>query len=361
MRPRAWGMLATTALGCTGAPPPARLASAPPDVVVVAFEDQPALPAAPLPGGTVLLGGMPVHPQARTAWAALLAGQWPGTVSASPPNTLQGVLQLYGYATHAHLSPTLAATAADAPWLTAGLAPLPGPCPQDSLAAALALAPPAPDGATLSVIAVPADDPACPGARAAVLGLLPRVATAQPVADGAPPHPRHLVVAGLNDPAADLLQGEPRAPLAFHGPGWRAARIHGQATVVDVLPTVLALAKAVAPSDADGVDLTQTWSLGKAALAPVLFVQDAENNLMVRTSLHRMVVPAAARPLSAGAPPAVPLQATALDGSDAGPAVRDTLVQTAQAWERSLTGRTASERAGASALRAMLAEQGYWK
>lgn len=354
-------LLAVVLSACTGReePAPQRDSSAPPDLVLVAFEGAPLFEPRELTAATVLPGALSVHPSPGTAWAALLTGQWPGTTSASPPNTLHGVLQLYGYQPQLHASPALEAAGERSAWLLQGLERLPGPCPADSLAAALRAPVTDPGGARLTVIAVPADDGACPGSRAAVLAQLSGLAAAGS-------HPRHVALVGLSAATADLRSADLRAQLAFSGPGWDARRVPGPATVVDVLPTLLTLGGAVVPSDASGVDLSLTRTIGPGALPPAVFLQDAAGNALVRTSRHQLWIPTGHREAMGSADPLPQailddLQVHTLDGSpepDAGAA--EAVVQTARAWERSLAGRTAADRAGADTLRQILAEQGYW-
>ncbi len=351
------GIVALLCFGCTTTPStPARAPDGPPDVLVLAIEDHPTFDTRPFSAATVLLAGMPIHPSTEAGWAALLAGQWPGTRNASPPNTVHSVLRLYGYETFALTTPALDAAAKRGPWLTEGLQPLKGPCAADAIADFGQRAPAQGQTALFAVVGV-SDGPSCPSALDA----------ARVLASGRT-HPLQLIITGLNDPTAKVAQAEPRAPLVLQGPGWTPARVHGQASILDVLPTALAVAGAVTPSDADGVNLLQYQQLGKAALSPILFLQDADNDLLVRTSLHRLLIPAALRPLldptvdiESADPRWAGLTAENLDGTPAGDAVRTTLLDAARSWERSLTGTTASDRAGADTLRAMLAEQGYWK
>jgi hypothetical protein len=60
-----------------------------------------------------------IHTDPAASLRALLTGQWPGTASQSVPNTLHGVLKLYGYRTVGRVPTGLAPP--DAPWLTRGL------------------------------------------------------------------------------------------------------------------------------------------------------------------------------------------------------------------------------------------------
>jgi hypothetical protein len=269
------------------------------------------------------------------------------------------VLQLYGYQPQLHVSPALAAAGERSAWLLQGLETLPGPCPADSLAAALGSPLADPGGARLTVIAVPAEDAACPGSRAAVLAQL----TAPLPSDA---HPRHVALVGLTAPTEDLRRSDLRAQLAFAGPGWDARRVPGPATVVDVLPTLLTLGGAVVPSDASGVDLSLTRSIGPKALPPAVFLQDAAGNALVRTSRHQLWIPAAHRAALGAADPLPEailgeLSVQTLDGKpEPDASAAEAVIQTARAWERSLAGRTAADRAGADTLRQILAEQGYW-
>lgn len=341
-------ILVLGALACTSQPE--RPPDAPPDLLVVALAaGWSAVPPAPVaPHVAHFPASRAVHTESAPALRALLTGQWPGTTATSVPNTLHGVLKLYGYRAVGRLPTDL--VPAETPWLSAGLDPEPlagHACLADQLDVVADLRPGPRDEAVAAVL-VP-DGAGCATDRdhAALGTLLTGPGSAH----------RITVVVGLG--AADPWN-EAGGPVPFFiaGPGLSPTPVDGFGSVVDVVPTLLPLADAVVPSDAIGTDLTPVLA-GAAPGPDLLFQQDGDGRVGVRTTKHLLSVVAGDAPLPETPPDAVQYQPLA-GNTDPLDTVRGPLYTALLQWDRQRRATSAAERMGSGAFREMLRDQGYW-
>jgi len=343
--------LLALAVGCTGAP--VRSDRAPPDLLVVVLPaGAPATPPTPIADRlAVLTDAHAVHTHPAHAMRALLTGQWPGTTSSVRPNTMQGVLGLYGYRTVGHLPDAL--QPADAPWLADGLEsdPMAGRgCLTEQLEAVADLHPTAPDEAVFTLVV----GPWCADGHAGAFAALTDLLTDKPPV-------RQVAVVSLTGQADDaaLATADTRAALWLSGPGLATGAGHpGMASVVDVMPSLLPEARAVVPSDATGTNLRAVVQEGDTKASVAVFQQDAQGALAIRTTRHLLRLPPTPVPL----PEAVPEGSVLLtaDGQPAEGADPAPLYATLRHWDQRRRATSAADRMGDAAFREMLRDQGYW-
>jgi hypothetical protein len=358
-------------VGCGAAP--ARRAGAPPDLLLVVIEGE--APAVEPPGAAEpFVEAEVIHTDPAAGWRALLTGQWPGTVQAAVPNTLHGVLQLYGYTAYAGESDLLRGVFTAEPALGAPPRALPAGCPGALLGGGIEALDRGPQADPLLVIVPLRVDPACGGEE----GLRAALAAA---ARWAVEPERALVVVGLQGgPAGGPLEPAPaRPPLWLVGFGEEPAARPGLCSALDVMPTLLTAGQAVVPSDAAGQPLQTLRRRGPAGAPAALIQQAPDGSRAALTRAHRLVVPAGAAPTEGGGPPEAarlelrppPPAAKAPPGAREGGAAevasadperaKAALWSALVAWERAVGGAHPDERVGADALRKVLAEQGYFQ
>ena len=348
-------LLATAA--CAPEPAPRR-ADAGPDLMLVVLEGP------PVPGLTApssldrFVEAEVVHTDPVEGWRALLTGQWPGTRTATAPNTVHGVLRLYGYAVHHGESDLLDAVFEKEPSLREGIgAPIAAGCLREQVAAAKALNR-GPQGDPLLIVLPARPSPDCDGVGGLTAGL-------EAAARWGTERGHALLVVGLSggEPGAPLETAPERVPLWFRGQEGEPHDRPGLCSALDVLPTLLAVGRAVVPTDAAGQELTQLRRNPKLGAA-ALFQQDPAGGRVALTPVHRLYLPGGALPAGAPLPEAPPealrLQTLIEDPRDPA-AVRAALYGTLRAWERSVHGEADTERIGSDALRKTLAEQGYFR
>ncbi|MBL8617703.1 MAG: hypothetical protein JNM72_18995 [Deltaproteobacteria bacterium] len=363
-------LAALASLGaCGGAP--ARRAGAPPDLLLVVIEGE--APAVESPGAAEpFVEAEVIHTDPAATWRALLTGQWPGTAQVAVPNTLHGVLQLYGYTAYAGESDLLRAVLSAEPALGAPPKALPAGCPGAFLGGGIDALDRGPQADPLLVIVPLRVDPACGGEE----GLRAALAAA---ARWAVEPERALVVVGLQGGAAGApLEPAPaRPPLWLVGFGEEPAPRPGLCSALDVMPTLLTAGQAVVPSDAAGQPLQHLRRRGPAGAPAALIQQAPDGARAALTRAHRLIVPAGAAPGEGGGPPAAarlelrppPPAAKAPPGGRAGAEAASADPERAKAalwsallaWERSVGSAHPDERVGADALRKVLAEQGYFQ
>jgi arylsulfatase A-like enzyme len=110
-----------------------------------------------------------------------------------------------------------------------------------------------------------------------------------------------LLYSNTRNHGFSLWEGEIRIPLLARVPGWPAVAVPGPVSLVDLVPTVLALTRTPAPADLDGVDLatlvekrerkpriilTDTWHFDAEGRTIVDFVAALDGNQKV--VLNRM-------------------------------------------------------------------------
>ncbi len=71
-----------------------------------------------------------------------------------------------------------------------------------------------------------------------------------------------------------LQEGEIRIPLLARVPGWPAGPVPGPASLVDIVPTILALTRTPAPPDLDGIDLETLLKAPKGKVRPRIILAD---------------------------------------------------------------------------------------
>ncbi|MCZ7649927.1 MAG: sulfatase [Thermoanaerobaculia bacterium] len=89
-----------------------------------------------------------------------------------------------------------------------------------------------------------------------------------------------------------------RVPLVIHGPGVPAGRrVGAPVSLVDVAPTLLALAGVAPPAGLDGIDLSPTWKRWGGAPTPRLLFAEADHNnaepdilRTVRDGRHKLIL-----------------------------------------------------------------------
>lgn len=347
MRAELLAGVAAIAAACSRPPP--RGVGDPRDLVVVFLPVEADTPA---PAGfSQLTEAHLVHTAPAATVQAALTGQWPGTVRAGRPNTLQGVLRLYGYQTVGALPAQW--VGADAPWIAEGLDPAPvagAACLPEQLEAVAELHPQAPDLAVAAVLAPVGE--ACTSAEA--------VAALERFLAGPRGQYTILAVVGLSPSAAGgtLPEVDTRHALWLGGAGYPPQASQGLATVVDLLPSLLPEAKAVVPSDATGSELRQVVLHGAPRGAPAVFLQDTTGTLAVRTREHLLWVPAVTEALPEAAPPAATMRA--ISGTPVSAEREAALYGVLFQWDRQRRAASASDRMGNDAFRDMLRDQGYW-
>lgn len=345
--------LAIALLAAACSRPPPRAPDAPPDLLLVVLpNDAPVEPPAGLRDRALVFPNtFASHTAPAPAWRALLTGQWPGSTEHARPNTLHGVLHLYGYRTLGATPPALTAAASTLPWLTSGLEPLAGTCIADQLRT---LASEGPGTEQVALYALVAADPAasCPVGKE--LNALahhlsgPRAAYTQAIA------------VGLTGPIPDAPLSEHTAPTPlwiFGSPSGAGPRF-SMANTIDVLSTLLPQANAVVPTDAPGANLHMVASGNTEDAAPAAFQQDSTGALSIRTRGHRLYVPPGPRPLPEQRPEDTVLDTLPEAKSSLDPA--GTLYTTLRAWDTQRRATSAEDRMGNEAFRTMLRDQGYW-
>jgi hypothetical protein len=325
-------------------------------VVLLLEPDVSGFPAVDFPG-TVFEGAVAATNDADRGFGAVLTGRWPLVPRDGQPNTLQGVLRLYGY--QAYSRPSSGLQAANDPLLLHGweAGALPeGTCLQ-GLPEALGQLSRGTAGDPIVVLASwQARDPAC-GGEVGLKATLAELAAWQAEA----PNERAFLGSGVRTPQVDLGTGPARVPLFVRAPGFPEGPVEGLATPLDLLPTALALALAVSPSDAGGGDLARLVAgNGPPAVFQEAKLADGGMEVAVVTRRHRLRVPLGPEGLGL----TVPREAIVEERSP-GPAVDESDVRLAlysvlHAWWRSTQATTARERMGDESLRKMLDEHGYW-
>lgn len=280
-----------------------------PNIVLVLMEGE----VPPTPIGVVALPLYAVVERTGDPNGALLTGQW---LPSPQSNSIAGVLSLYGYRT----ATTAAAESVRAlgfletageGWVEAGPEPFFMTDGGSDAAGMLARW-----QTTLY--------------RA---GLRPRTAVVFAWTDG------------WNHPGALWWDG-PRAPELL-SPG-------EMASTVDVLPTLLAVARATIPTDAGGVDLGRPGAGSQAAYGIA-----ADGAFVIRSDRHRLIV-RTADPL----PEACPADAVLSDADGSlvdETAARDALYVALRAWRARQTAKSARDRLGADHFDRLNAAQGYWR
>lgn len=278
-----------------------------PNLVLVEVRgDVPATPEGVL--SVPLLAAME---DAAASRPALLGSQWSPREGV---NHLPRVLSLYGYRTAA----TTAADAASFGFAESGAAAWIDAAPEPFL-----LVHHAGDDA-LAVLADVRD-------RVAARGLRDRTAVVFAWTDG---------------------WDQPRA-LWWAGPGAPPPLAEGRlASVVDVLPTLLAAAGATVPTDAGGVDLA-------AGASQVAFAEGADGRLRAWSSRHRLTA-RATEPLPADCPADAELTDAAGRPSDDAVA-RAALWDATRAWRDRLNATSGPGRLGREHFERLNAAQGYWQ
>ncbi len=296
------------ALGCAVAQRPLAPQERP-DIVLVLMEG--AVPVAP--SEVVVL---PLHAaveRGSDARRALLTSQW---APASDANALAGVLSLYGYRTAATASAEEVrhlgfADVADRAWVASAPEPF--------------------------VVADRGGD---------AVGILTRW---QQDLAGAGLRDRTVIVLAWTDgwaqPAALWWVGK-GAPLPL-----QAGHL---ASTLDVLPTLLAVARATVPSDAGGVDLAK-------AVAPrqAVYGLAGDGAFVIRSDRHRLVVHGR-DPLPEECPADVTL-ADAVGAVVSDPAAKASLYAALRAWRFRQNATSARDRLGADHFDRLNAAQGYWR
>lgn len=355
-RPGTWA-LCLGLLACAD-PPAAKRADAGPDLMLVVLEGPPIEGLEAPSSLDRFVEAEAIHTDPAASLRALLTGQWPGTRTAAAPNTLHGVLRLYGYATHHGQSDLLDAVLDAEPGLREGIgAPLAARCLQAQVKAAPKLDR-GPSGDPLLVVLPARVEADCGGEGGLIQGI-------EAAARWAAERDRALLVVGIagGPPAQGLEQPTLPLPLWFRGQEGEPQDRPGMCSVLDVLPTLLAVGRAVVPSDAAGQELTQLRRNPRLG-ASALFQRDPAGNRVVLTPEHRLFVPAAAAP--AGSPlPEQPPEGLRVEARRPGArepeGLAGPLYGTLRAWERSIHGEDGAVRIGSEALRKTLAEQGYFK
>ncbi len=332
---RRLGWAALMCVGCRTTPP--RVSNAPPDILLVLL-DTPIQAPASLASDLFQLGdAQAVHTDPIEALQAVWTGRWPGTASTTAPNTLHGVLRLYGYLPVGRLPTTDWKDGLETPPWSADA------CLPAQIAAASEMQPQPPDLATFVVVGP--DPCGQPNTIEALTSWLHAENT----------HPRVLAVVSLGAaPNADW-QIESPATLWFAGSGFTPGAHDALASAVDVLPTLLAAAGAVVPSDAAGIDLHAVSTQGPAA-APVAVFPQKPGAVAIVTKHHRLVVPEL--PLPAAAPSEAVLTQRSEQMAD--DSVQAALYTTLRGWDQQRTATSAADRMGDQAFREMLRDQGYW-
>ena len=354
--PRALGLLLALA-GCSEAPAPRR-PDAGPDLMLIVLEGPPIAGLEAPSSLDRFTEAEAIHTDPAASYRAMLTGQWPGTRTAAAPNTLHGVLHLYGYAVHHGQSDLLDAVFNDDPALREGIgAPIPARCLKRQVKAAAKLDR-GPQGDPLLILLPARVDPDCGGEGGLIQGL---EAAARWAAD----RDRALLVVGLSGgpPGASLDAPTAPVPLWFRGQEGEPHERAGLCSALDVLPTLLAVGRAVVPSDAAGQELTQLRRNPKLGAA-ALFQRDPFGARVALTPAHRLLLPAGLLPEGAPLPERPPeglrVELRRADARD--PAlVTAPLYGTLREWERSIHGEADTERIGSEALRKTLAEQGYFQ
>jgi hypothetical protein len=337
-------MLLSLLLSCTPDPPRALEPGERPNLALIVADGATGDPSGPLAALSAR------WPQTFSAGADLprdhrliLTSTW-SSPAIERPNTLPGVLSLYGYRAEARLAPDFLPPA-DQPLLSGFTATAPAGCLED--------------------LTLPATEPfflllhqpaGCPDGAA--LTALDAALTAADLAE------RTLVVA-LGSAGADRVSEATRVPFVARDP---RGVLRGDAhlgTSLDVLPTLLTAAGAVVPSDAWGADRAA------APQRPVI-VQRGPGQMSLRTDRHRLTLPDPARAaeLPEGCPregarfEALPGAAPAGGGAAGETTSEETaykaLCEALYAWRINLEADTARERMGDEAFGAMLRDGGYW-
>jgi hypothetical protein len=335
--------------------PVARRVGAGPDLVVLLLEpDVSGFPVVSYPGA-VFEGAVAATNDADRGFGAILTGRWPLVPRDGQPNTLQGVLRLYGY--QAYSRPSSGLQAANDPlflqgWEAGGLPE--GGCLR-GFPEALDRLDRGTAGDPFVVLASwQARDPAC-GGEVGLKQALSELAAWQAEA----PTERALLGTGVQLPLGD--PGTGAFPLFVRAAGFPEGPVVGLATPIDLLPTALALAQAVSPSDAGGGDLARVVAgNGPPAVFQETKLPGGGIEVAVVTRRHRLRVPLGPDGLGLTVPSSAILEertpGSAVDESD----VRLALYSVLHAWWRSTQATTARERMGDEALRKMLDEHGYW-
>lgn len=335
-------------VACNRTPP--RDPDAPPDLLVVVVPSAwGAVPDGELaPHVLHFPQAQPVHLARAASWRALVTGQWPGTASSARPNTMQSVLGLYGYRTVGRV-PALDLNDGTE-FLVAGLDASPFAsegCLADHLHAFSSVHPEGADRAVFAVVAATRADCEPSADRAALVALLTGTKRDQ------------LVVAVVSLDASDWRSAESSVPLYLAGPGIPSGERAGFASVVDVVPTLLAAGGAVVPSDATGTPLQP--SPDRTGGPQVVFQQADGGTVGVRTPDHLLYLDGIDQPLPAEQPASMTptvllLHETAAPAADVVAPLYQALVQ----WDRQRRATSAADRMGSDAFRDMLRDQGYW-
>ena len=275
--------------------------------------------------------------------ALALTSTWPVGLDRAP-NSLPGVLSLYGYRVEAAVGPGFLAAA------DGGLLDNFDVTRETDCGAALTL--PASEPWFLLVhqpAGCPADD-----ALTAVQEALAAAGLTE----------RALVVF-TGSASADTLTPDSRVPLVIRDP--RAAPSHAgtaydqMGTTMDLMPTLLLAAGAVVPSDAWGA--SRLGALRGEFPSRVAVFQRGPGVMGIRTGAHLLVMPepdsAAGLPKRCEGGVLTPL---ADEAAPPGAGKRDTsaLCDALLAWRRGLESDSARERMGSEAFGRMLREGGYW-
>jgi len=335
--------------GCSSSPKALAPGESPDLVLIIADGADGASPgaAALAASGVSFSAAFSADARPEQDHALALTSTWPVALERAP-NSLPGVLSLYGYRTEASLGEGFLAEA-DRGLLAGFDAVRPGGC--EALTSALAL--PATEPWFLLV-----HQPA---------GCAPDAALAavESALEDAGLTDRALVAFAGGPSSSSALVADTRAPLVIRDP--RAAPSHAGTryeqlgTTMDLMPTLLLAAGAVVPSDAWGA--SRLGALRGEFPARVAVFQRGAGTMGIRTAGHLLVMPepASAEALPSGCSAGALTELTEGTARTRGEG-RETsaLCDALLAWRRGLEADSARERMGSEAFGRMLKEGGYW-